>query len=767
MKGRPTSLGVLPWLAAAAALVGGLGCKPAPENGGASPGVARAGSEPASEERADGGKGTAAPDGPKGANGKLGSDVDPSRSAAPGPERPAAARSRRWLTRRELGLGGKPVGLGELEGPAGARYLGVLLEDPGRIELRSVGGDLARVAEIGCGAWPIGPVALRPGQFAVASQAERTIEIYALSDSGLAQTTRIPIDGTPVALVRSAEGAELHVLSRDGRLFTLDGSGELSTARTSIERATDLLAVPSGLWVSGQVPPSVNFLPGGEPGEGIEIPLPGIPRALLDVDLDRDGVNELVVAGGDEDLWVFDLLADGAPIDDSPRVRRFEAPGHVPTRLTAVDLDGDDDSELIGLHRYDTSYGVLGDLNSATARFAIRTSEYAGQSPFALACADVDGDQRPDLIVAGRDAQALSILSGTGLPLAKGKPPFYDAARVPVGTNPLFALGWRSTRNTRTRAPEPAIPSVVALLGAQAAIRLTRSVEGILQPDEVVPVGPSPRRAVAFGANSAGTQSLGVLCEPTDGSRLVLLAPTDDGGLKPQGEPIPIGRAADLAVASNAAPTLLASDPSLSAIWAVRPDPAGPPQVEQIPIPAPASALATHPSGWFVLGLLGESPQLVFGKGLPSAPPLTTAQASGRILGLAFGDADGAGLPDVFALVSRSADHKQAVVELWLGGEDGWSLATRAKAGLKPIQLATGDLDGDGLDDALIATQNDHQVQVLFTRDRGSRLEPGADFGAGLGCYSVALVDLTGNGVSDVVVANAFSADISVIYGVE
>ena len=674
-------------------------------------------------------------------------------------------RSRRWLTRRELALEGKPVGVGEVFGPAGERFLAVLLEDPGRIELRSVRGDLTRLAQIECGAWPIGPVALEPGRFAVASQAEGTIEIYAITADALVRTSSISLGEAPAALVRSADGAKVHAISLHGELFTSSSGEALSSFPTGCERATGLLALPAGLWVASQVPPAVMFLPGGELEQARRIPLEGIPRALLALDLDApdsgDGVRELIVAGGDEDLWIFGLDTAGAPIGETPQPRRLEAPGHVPTRLTSADLDADGRPELIGLHRHDTSYGVLGRYDREFAGFAFTTSEYAGQSPTAVACTDVDGDGRPDLIVAGRDALAISVLSGTGI-ARSGKPPFYDASRVPFGTNPLYVTGWHTSAAAK--------PSVVALLSAEASIRIARNDgNGYLVPAEKIEVGPSPRRALAFAPNAAGTEALAVLCEPTDGSRLVLLLPNAEGGLTVIGEPIPIGRAQGLALDSTAgAPALLASDPSRAALWRIRPAAGEAPQVDKLPLPAPASAVATHAdSGCFALGLLGDKPRIALGKGPIEGQPITVAEISGQVLDLAFGDADGRGLPDLFALVSQSADHKQAVVELWLGNEDSWSLATRSKAGLKPIQLAAGDLDGDGRDDALIAAQNDHQVQVLLSREGGTRLEPSAELGAGLGCFSVALVDLSGNGIRDVVVANAFSADVSVIYGLE
>ncbi len=676
-----------------------------------------------------------------------------------------SSSSRRWLTRRELALTGKPVGVGEVLGPAGDRFLAVLLEDPGRIELRSVRGDLTRLAQIDCGAWPIGPVALGPGRFAVASQAEGTIETYAITANALVRTSRVSLGEAPAALVRSADRAKLHAVSLHGNLFTHSSDRTLSSFPVGCERATALLAVPAGLWVASQVPPAVMFLPGGQIENALQIPLEGIPRALLALDLDPpesgNGIRELVVAGGDEDLWIVELDPGGAPLGEAPQPLRLEAPGHVPTRLTSADLDADGRPELIGLHRHDTSYGVLGRFDRGSAAFAFTTSEYAGQSPTAVACTDVDGDGRPDLIVAGRDALALSVLSGTGI-ARSGKPPFYDAFRVPFGTNPLYVAGWHTSATAK--------PSVVALLSAEASIRIARNDgNGYLVPAEKIEVGPSPRRALAFAPNSVGAEALAVLCEPTDGSRLVLLLPTAEGGLAVIGEPIPIGRAQGLALDSAAAaPALLASDPSRAALWRVRPVAGAAPEIDELPLPAPASAIATHAdSGCFALGLLGVQSKLALGRGPIEGEPITVAEVSGQVLDLAFGDADGRGLPDVFALVSRSADHKQAVVELWLGNEDGWKFATRSQAGLKPIQLTAGDLDADGRDDALIAAQNDHQVQVLLTRENGTRLEPSADLGAGLGCFSVALVDLSGNGIRDVVVANAFSADVSVIYGLE
>ncbi|MEO0652886.1 MAG: VCBS repeat-containing protein, partial [Planctomycetota bacterium] len=123
---------------------------------------------------------------------------------------------------------------------------------------------------------------------------------------------------------------------------------------------------------------------------------------------------------------------------------------------------------------------------------------------------------------------------------------------------------------------------------------------------------------------------------------------------------------------------------------------------------------------------------------------------------------DGDGRPDVACLARLAPGDQQGFVQLWLASDAGLVPAERAPIGLAASELVAADLDGDGADDLLVASQNTHNVDVLLNGSVRLRRQP--SLGAGLGCIALAVGDLTGNGKPDIVVANAFSHDLSAIY---
>ena len=86
--------------------------------------------------------------------------------------------------------------------------------------------------------------------------------------------------------------------------------------------------------------------------------------------------------------------------------------------------------------------------------------------------------------------------------------------------------------------------------------------------------------------------------------------------------------------------------------------------------------------------------------------------------------------------------------------------------GGRPTSIAAGDLDGDGLDDLVVTAQSGHVVNAWLaaTGTNGelalTRLD---DVGAHLGCLDVAVGDLNGDGLLDLAVANGFSDDVSAV----
>ena len=83
-------------------------------------------------------------------------------------------------------------------------------------------------------------------------------------------------------------------------------------------------------------------------------------------------------------------------------------------------------------------------------------------------------------------------------------------------------------------------------------------------------------------------------------------------------------------------------------------------------------------------------------------------------------------------------------------------------AGDGPRSVAIGDLDGDGVPDLVTANSHSDDVSVLIGNGNGTYASH-VTYGVGNSPRSVAIGDLDGDGVPDLVVANRNSDDVSVL----
>jgi hypothetical protein len=135
---------------------------------------------------------------------------------------------------------------------------------------------------------------------------------------------------------------------------------------------------------------------------------------LTVADLNGDGKPDIVVA----DVWVLlNTTVTGATI------ATFAAPQTFASGVSVADVNGDGKPDLIGLNSYSYSYysysppavSVL--LNetpagATIASFATPQPFATGSSPVSVAVSDVNGDGKPDLVVANAD-NTLSVLLNT------------------------------------------------------------------------------------------------------------------------------------------------------------------------------------------------------------------------------------------------------------------------------------------------------------------------------------------------------------------
>ena len=679
--------------------------------------------------------------------------------------------------RLELEVGGTPEGCvicdvdgdGRDELLATVRLPGALLLWP----LPPKGWDLApEPVEIPVGAWPLGPVALPgPGgaRVAVASRADDTLEVLRIDPGRAVSRSELPLAARPRAIAAGdldADGRfEVAVIDSAGQLVIWDGERPPTVIETGEELATCLhvLNDGTGIAVGYQGSRRVRLFqrpPGGdaqalEPAQSHD--LGGLPRAITELDVEADGTPELLVAGGDRWLWILDR--DGG----EPRVVEV---GQVPLRMRTADMTGDGREELVLLQFGDLTYQLLAGPGRADSLSAV---EYAGQDPRDLAIGDLNGDGRPEVIFANTDARRVSVLFGNA--------PYglLQAQRIPTGRAPHSLACGDLDGDGRVEA--------AVLNSLDGTLSLLPNIDGNLRPGISLPAGEGADHVAFQDLNADGHPD--VLWTSRDASGVRLRAALGDGS---RGLPVLVGPAALEGVREAESALCRATADGVEVFIADR----------------EAGRLA-----WFAVGATGESlrAQRLDLIALPATPrtlALLTVQGRERLavamgteqghagmalveaqrtasggrltagegprtwtlpIALCSADFDGDGLDDLVHLGRMRPGRSVGMVEVFLQREGGtWKELPTFDSGQRPFGIAARDITGDGRAEIVVSAQNSHHVNLWLPDASALPLfERGADLGVGTGPLALLFADLSGDGRMRLLVANAFSNDLSVI----
>lgn len=492
--------------------------------------------------------------------------------------------------------------------------------------------------------------------------------------------------------------------------------------------------------------------------------LDGLPRALEIADHDGDGARELFVAGGDDRVWTF-AVANGVLEGQEFAARATFAASEVPIDVERGELDGKAPQEVVvlGLHGQDAH---------VVAKDEATSKVYAGQHPRDGALGDVDGDGKLDLVVANPDAQRISVLFGSG-----------DARRF------VAAERARSGRSPHSIAcadlDGDGDLDVVALNALEATAVVLRNDGGKLADGRVEAYTPSGDAVRCADVDGDGNVDALLLERDEQGSKIVALFGDGAGRLVARAlvEPARCGDSAgDLLVGDfdgDGKLEAIASDPEKN-------------RVALVPIERTADGVrfgkalpidvAAGPNRMARIDLdrdgTGEIAVALAGPGTRLGVAFLGVTRNGDVLslrevqhipfpepstGIATADFDGDGRTDLAVLAQAS--ESSTTVRVGLATEKGaWTPVKPMRTGLRPYALRAGDLDGDGRADLVVSAQNSHHIECWLAR-AGSPLsfERTADLGAGTGCLDVQLVDLDGDGKLEILVANAFSDDVTTI----
>ncbi|HKI31683.1 MAG TPA: VCBS repeat-containing protein [Gemmataceae bacterium] len=430
------------------------------------------------------------------------------------------------------------------------------------------------------------------------------------------------------------------------------------------------------------------------------------PFAVAVADLDGDGRADLVVTdvGSDSNPGSTVTVLPGNG-DGTFQARQDFATGRGPTAVAVADINGDGRPDLVTADAGSytspgTTVSVL--LGNGDGTLQAARDVPTGQGPIAVAAADLNGDGRPDLVVANYADNTVGVLLGDG------DGTFQKEKTYRVGAGPIAVAVADVNGDGR-------LDIVVVNKNDDTLSVLLGNGDGTFRPAQTFAVGHSPYAVAVADVNGDGRPDL-VVANEGDNTVGVLLNTTAPG----PGAPLAFAPQQTFTVGQGPV-SLVVADVNGDH----RPD------------------LLVADQGDDTVGVLLNTTAPGRGAPLGFAPLRTFAAGSGPV-SLAVGDFNGDGVPDLAV-----ADLTGRTVSILLGKGDGNFGPARAFAtGVNPDAVTVADVNGDGRLDLVVANQGDNTVSVLLGDGAGSFSPASAAGGVPARDTPLAL-DLDGDGLPD------------------
>jgi VCBS repeat-containing protein len=358
----------------------------------------------------------------------------------------------------------------------------------------------------------------------------------------------------------------------------------------------------------------------------------------------------------------------GNPLTGTPfRPAVSDPAGADPLSVTVGDLNGDGKPDLVvpNFGSAPSTLSVL--LGNGDGTFQPQVTYPTGRNPISVAIGDLNGDGKPDLVVADDDTPgAVSVLLGNG------NGTFQPQTSYPAGPGPIAVAIADFNRDGSA--------DVVAANGSfssNSVSVLLGTGDGTLRPQTMFATGVQPFSLAVGDLNGDGKLDIvtGDFGSNSSPATLSVLLGNGDGTFQPR-----------IGVAT-------AHTPLAIAIGDLNGD--GRPDL----VTANGSA---------------DSVSVFLGNGDGTFQPETTHVASAGPSGIAIADFDGDGKPDLVT-ANFGSNTASASLSLLLGNGDGtFQAQTNYPTGTASNHVAVADLNGDSRPDALTSNQGSDNVSVLL-----------------------------------------------------
>jgi len=448
-----------------------------------------------------------------------------------------------------------------------------------------------------------------------------------------------------------------------------------------------------------------------------------------------------------------------------------------PVGVVTADVNGDGKPDVVVNHG---GFGVAVYLGRGGDKFSAPSDNYIadatgiGQS---VAVGDVNGDGKPDLVVANGTSNDVTVLLGNGDGTFKGKTLSGSGTAAPtfaVGANPVFVALADVNGDGK-------LDIITANFADGTISVLIGKGDGTFQTQLPFVVGTGPDCIAVADVDGDGKPDLLVLDALLDS--IVVLSDYRNGVFQAV-TPHSLGRAqhgtqtqsfavGDINHDGHADIVVTLTGASTRSIKVLLGDGKGgfdePGTLYRVGLEPDFVTLADvdqdgNPDILVVNGA-DSTLSVLLGKGDGTFHTAQTFAANGvsgsEILqSLAVGNFDGDGFPDVvFPFVTH-----RAIRLLKNDGQGGFHPVNTYLTGRTPVAVATADLNGDHHADLVVTDSSDDDVSVFLGNGNGT-LQASVKYATGKDPQALALADVNGDGTPDIVAANFGDGTISVLLG--